>query len=59
MPRQDAVSEPLIMAKVKVGFCAVVQHIDFAMLERVHCSRIDIEIRIELLEYNAQTTQLK
>src|SRR4030095_4749727 len=47
------------MTKIEVGFCAVVQHINFAMLEWIHRPRIHIEIRIEFLENNAQTTQLK
>ncbi len=59
MPRKDAVGEPFVMTKIKVGLCPVVQDVNFAMLERIHRSRIDIEIRIELLEHNAQTTQLK
>ena len=59
MPRKDAVREPLIMTEIEVGFCAVIQHIDFPVLKRIHRPRIDIEIRIELLEHNPQTTQLK
>src|SRR5713101_7676357 len=47
------------MTEIEVGFCAVVQHIDFPVLKRIHRPRIDIEIRIELLEHNPQTTQLK
>src|SRR4029453_15872197 len=47
------------MPKIGVGFRAVVQHINFAMLEWIHRPGINVEIRIEFLENNAQTTQLK
>ena len=40
--------KPLIMAKVQIGFGAIVGHIDFAMLIRAHRARIDIQIGIEL-----------
>jgi hypothetical protein len=47
------------MAEVEVGLGAVVQDIDFAVLERVHRPGIDIEIRIEFLEQNAQPAQFE
>ena len=47
------------MAKIEIGLRAIVQHVNFAVLKRVHRSRIDIEIRIELLQDNAQTAQLE
>ena len=59
VPRKDAVSEALVMAKIEIRLRTVVQDINFTMLERIHRSRIDIEIGIEFLEDNAQTTQLK
>src|SRR2546423_15422579 len=59
MPRQDAISEPLVMAQIEIGLRAVVQHVDFTVLKRVHRSRIDIEIGIELLEDNAEAAQLE
>jgi hypothetical protein len=40
------------MAKVKVGFGAIIEHVNFAMLERVHRSGIDVQVGIELLEEN-------
>ena len=49
-PRQLDVGEPLVMAEVEVGFRAVVEHINFAMLVRVHRARIHVEIRVELLQ---------
>ena len=38
-----------IMAKIQVGLGPVVRHIDLAVLERAHRSRIHVEIGIELL----------
>ncbi len=59
VPRKDAVSKALVMAEVEIGLCAVIQHVNFAMLEWVHCSRIDIQIWVELLENNAQASRFK
>src|SRR5262249_11087313 len=56
---ENTVSESLVMTKVEVGLCAVVQHIDFPMLERIHCSGIDIEIGIELLKNNTQSARFE
>ena len=38
------------MAEVEVGLGAVVGHVDFAVLERAHGARIDVDVRIELDE---------
>ena len=46
---QRAVGEALVMAQVEVGFAAVVEHVDFAVLVGAHRARIDVDIRIELL----------
>ena len=43
------------MAQIEIGLSAIVQDIDFAVLERAHRSRIDIEIGIEFLENDAQS----
>ena len=47
------------MSEIEIGLGAVIQHINFAVLKRIHRSGIDIEIRVELLENNAQTAQLE
>ena len=47
------------MAEIEIGFGAVVEHVNLAVLERIHRAGIDIEIRIELLENNAQTTRFE
>ncbi len=42
------IKEPLIIAKVKVNLAAVLEHKHFTVLCRVHCPRIDIQVRIDL-----------
>jgi len=37
------------MSQVQVCFCTVIGNEDFTMLDRVHGSGIDIDIRIEFL----------
>jgi hypothetical protein len=53
-PRQLHVGKPLVMAQVEVRLRAVVEHIDFAVLERAHRARIDVEVRVELLQGDLQ-----
>jgi len=38
------------VAEIQIGLAAVVQHIDFAVLIGAHRPRIDVDIRIELLQ---------
>ena len=57
--RKNAIGEALVMAEIEVGFRAVVQHVNFSMLERVHRSRIHVQVGIELLEHDPQTAQLE
>ena len=59
MTGEDAIGEALVMAEIEVGLRSVVQDVDLAVLKWVHRSRIDIEIRIELLENNPQAARLK
>ena len=59
VPREDAIGEALVVAEVEIGLGAVVQDVDLAVLERVHRPGIDVQIRIELLQQNAQTAQLE
>ena len=42
------------MAQVEVGFAAVVQHVDFAVLVGAHGARIDVDIGVELLHADAE-----
>ena len=59
MAREDAIGEALVMTEIEIGLRAVVEHVNFAVLKWVHCPRIDIEIRVEFLEDDAQTAQLE
>ena len=51
---QVFVDKSFVVAKVKVGFRAIVGYINLAVLERAHCARIHIDIRIKLLRSNLQ-----
>ena len=44
------VREALVVAEVEIGLRAVVGDEDFAVLERAHGARIDVEVRIEFLQ---------
>jgi hypothetical protein len=44
MPRK-----PLVMPQIEVRIAAIVQYPDFAMLIGAHGTRIDVDIRVELL----------
>ena len=59
MPREHTISESLVVAKIEISLRAIIEHIDFAVLERIHRSGIDVEIRIKLLEYNAQLARFE
>ena len=48
------VEEALVVPDVEVGLGAVVGHEDLAVLERVHRSRVDVEVGVELLHHDAQ-----
>src|SRR5256884_9985816 len=37
------------MAEVEIGLCAVVGHVDFAVLKRGHRAGVDVDVGIELL----------
>jgi len=47
------------MAKVKVSLCAIACHIAFAVLIRVKCSRVYVDIGVEFLYGNRITARLK
>ena len=53
------VDEPLVMADVEVGLGPVLGDEDLAVLERAHRPRVDVEVRIELLELDAQAARLE
>ena len=47
------------MAQVEIGFAAVVEHVDLAVLVGAHRARIDVDIRIELLHADRQSALLQ
>jgi hypothetical protein len=46
--------EAFVVAEVEVGLGAVVEHVDFAVLIGAHGARIDVEVRVELLDAHLQ-----
>ena len=55
--REVHIEEALVMSDVEVSLSAVVGHEDLAVLERVHGSRINVEVRIELLHDDMQSAR--
>ena len=53
------VDEPLVVAEVEVGLAAVVGDEHLAVLERVHRARVDVDVRVELLQRDPQATELE
>ena len=51
--------ESLIMAEVKVSLGPVIGNIALSMFVRVECTRVDIDVRVEFLDSNPQTSGLK
>ena len=51
---QLGVGEPLVVAQVQVGFGAVVEHVNLAVLERAHGAGVHVEIGVELLEHDLE-----
>ena len=49
----------LVMTQIKVGFSAVVRHINLAVLKGVHGAGIDVDVRVEFLKGNGQTAAFK
>ena len=52
--RQRAIDESLVVAEIEIRLGAVVGDEHFAVLERRHRARIDVEVRIELEHRDAQ-----
>ena len=53
------VDEALVVADVEVGLGAVLGDEDLAVLERAHRPRVDVEVRVELLQLDAQPARLE
>ena len=59
VPREVLVDEALVVAEVEVGLAAVVGDEDLAVFERVHRARIDVDVRVELLQRHPETPELQ
>ena len=57
--RQVLVDEAFVVPEVEVGLAAVVGDEHLAVLVRVHRARIDVDVRVELLERHPQPAQLQ
>ena len=53
------VDEALVVADVEVGLGAVLGDEDLAVLERAHRPRVDVQVRIELLQLDAQAARFE
>ena len=51
---EGGVGEAFVVAEVEVGFGAVVEDVDFAVLVRAHRAGIDVDVGVELLQPDAQ-----
>jgi len=56
---QVFVDKSFVMPQIQIGFRAVVGDKNLTMLYRVHGSRVNIDIRVELLHGNLITTCLQ
>src|SRR5262249_6856183 len=52
--RERSVREAFVVPEIEIGLRAIVGDEDFAVLERAHRARINVKIRIKLLESNLQ-----
>jgi hypothetical protein len=50
------IKESLVVTDIKIGLSAIVGHKDFTMLERVHSPGINIDVGIEFLHRDPETT---
>ena len=53
--RQGAVGESFVVTQIQIRFGTIIQHIDFAVLKGTHRSRIDIDVRVQLLHPHPQS----
>ena len=56
---QVLVGEALVVAEVEVGLGAVIEHEHLAVLERVHRTRVDVDVRVELLVGHVEAAGLE
>jgi hypothetical protein len=56
---EAGIGETLVMPQVQVGFGAIVGDEDLPMLERRHGSRVNVNVGVQLLQRNPQTTRFQ
>ena len=50
------INKSFIMSKVQVGLCSIICDEHLSMLDRIHGTRIDVDIRIKLLHRYLKTS---
>ena len=50
--------EALVMSQIQIGFRTVVRDEHFSMLKRIHRTRINIDVRVKLLNGHPQPSAL-
>jgi hypothetical protein len=58
-PREVLVDEALVVADVEIGLGAVLGDEDLPVLERAHRPRVDVDVRVELLDLHLQAARLQ
>ena len=53
------VEESLVVTEVEIRLRPVVQDEDLAVLERIHGARVDVDVRVELLDDNLRSAGLE
>ncbi len=56
---QILVDEPLVVAEIQIGFGAVFGYKNLAVLIRVHRAGVDVDVRIQLLDRNADAASFE
>ena len=56
---EDAGGKAFVVAEVEVGFSAIVEHVDFAVLVGAHGPWIDVEVGVEFLDTDLQAPAFK
>ena len=51
--------ESFVMPEIEIGFSPILSHIYLSMLIRAHCTRIHIDVRIQLLSSHLKTSGLQ
>src|SRR6185437_9300144 len=57
--REAGMGEALIVAKVEVGFSAIISNKNLTVLERRHGSRINVQVRVKLHQVDLEAAALQ